>query len=182
MSTIRSIATAQAEVDRVVREALARIPDRYRETLVLYYCENRSIREVAATLGIAEDAAMQRLSRGRRYLAAGVNELVERSLRADASTSKDLRMAVLAALPHVDAPSPPRGSNMLKLAIAAARHCRRRHHRCCRRSRALDVAQRPAPTTTVAAKPRAAAPTHAIQPPRDCARPRRTLAHASACR
>src|SRR6187551_2085983 len=38
--------TAQAEVDRVVREALARIPDRYRETLVLYYCESRSIREV----------------------------------------------------------------------------------------------------------------------------------------
>ena len=59
-------ATAQAEVDRVVREALARIPDGYRETLVLYYCESRSIREVAGVLGVSEDAAMQRLTRGRR--------------------------------------------------------------------------------------------------------------------
>src|SRR5262245_46553265 len=73
-------ATAQAEVDRVVREALARVPEIYRETLVLYYCENRSIREVADALGVAEGAAMQRLTRGRRYLADGVNELVERSL------------------------------------------------------------------------------------------------------
>ena len=114
--------TAQAEVDRVVREALARIPDRYRETLVLYYCESRSIREVAATLGIAEDAAMQRLSRGRRYLAQGVNELVERSLSSQTTRDhkKDLRMAVLAALPHVETPAPPRGSTMLKLAIATA--------------------------------------------------------------
>lgn len=112
--------TAQAEVDRVVRDALARIPARYRETLVLYYCESRSIREVAATLGIAEDAAMQRLSRGRRYLAQGVNELVERSLSSQATRDpkKDLRMAVLAALPHVEPPAPPRGSTMLKLAIA----------------------------------------------------------------
>ena len=70
--------TAQAEVDRVVREALARIPDTYREALVLYYCENRSVRDVAAVLAISEDAAMQRLTRGRRYLASGVHDLVER--------------------------------------------------------------------------------------------------------
>jgi RNA polymerase sigma factor (sigma-70 family) len=116
-------ATAQAEVDRVVREALARIPDRYRETLVLYYCENQSVREVATTLGIAEDAAMQRLSRGRRYLADGVNALVERSLTRASETRgrKDLRMAVMAALPHVDPPSASTGStSMMKLAIAAA--------------------------------------------------------------
>ncbi|HSD86903.1 MAG TPA: sigma-70 family RNA polymerase sigma factor [Kofleriaceae bacterium] len=115
-------ATAQAEVDRVVREALARIPDRYRETLVLYYCENQSVREVATMLGIAEDAAMQRLSRGRRYLADGVNELVERSLRTTRGR-KDLRMAVLAALPHVEPPSPPlaaKGSTMWKLVLASA--------------------------------------------------------------
>ena len=111
-------ATAQAEVDRVVREALAGIPDRYRETLVLYYCENQSVREVATTLGIAEDATMQRLSRGRRYLADGVNALVERSLQQTRGR-KDLRPAVLAALPHVDPPV-ARGSTMMKLAIAAA--------------------------------------------------------------
>jgi RNA polymerase sigma factor (sigma-70 family) len=115
---------AQAEVDRVVREALARIPDAYRETLVLYYCENRSVRDVAATLGISEDATMQRLSRGRRYLASGVSELVERSLRG-ARPRKGLVAGVLAALPvampsHVDASPLREGSNMWKIGIAAA--------------------------------------------------------------
>jgi RNA polymerase sigma factor (sigma-70 family) len=116
-------ATAQAEVDRVVREALARIPDRYRETLVLYYCENQSVREVATTLGIQEDAAMQRLSRGRRYLADGVTALVERSLQQSSAATrgrKDLRMAVLAALPHVDPPTARGSTPMIKIAIAAA--------------------------------------------------------------
>lgn len=117
-------ATAQAEVDRVVREALARIPERYRETLVLYYCENRSVREVAAALGISEDAAMQRLTRGRRHLASGVTALVERSLRGGRAR-KGIAAAVLAALPvvgvpRVDASPRAEGSTMFKLGIAAA--------------------------------------------------------------
>jgi RNA polymerase sigma factor (sigma-70 family) len=117
-------ATAQAEVDRVVREALARIPDGYRETLVLYYCENRSIRDVAAVLGVSEDAAMQRLTRGRRYLASGVSDLVERSLKG-ARPRKGFVAGVMAALPvigvsRVDASPNPEGSTMLKIGIAAA--------------------------------------------------------------
>jgi RNA polymerase sigma factor (sigma-70 family) len=117
-------ATAQAEVDRVVREALARIPESYREPLVLYYCENRSVRDVAGALGISEDAAMQRLTRGRRYLASGVSDLVERSLRG-ARPRKGFAAAVIAALPltrmsHVDASPNPEGSTMLKVGIAAA--------------------------------------------------------------
>ena len=116
--------TAQAEVDRVVREALARIPDTYRETLVLYYCESRSIRDVAAALGISEDAAMQRLTRGRRHLASGVSELVERSLES-ARPRKGFAAAVVAALPltaasHVDASPRTEGSTMFKFGIAAA--------------------------------------------------------------
>jgi RNA polymerase sigma factor (sigma-70 family) len=117
-------ATAQAEVDRVVREALARIPDGYRETLVLYYCENRSIREVAGVLGVSEDAAMQRLTRGRRYLASGVSDLVERSLTG-ARPRKGFVAGVMAALPvlgvsRVDASPNPEGSTMLKIGLAAA--------------------------------------------------------------
>lgn len=116
---------AQAEVDRVVREALARIPETYRETLVLYFCENRAVRDVAAALGISEDAAMQRLARGRRYLANGVTALVERSLR-NARPRKNLVAAVLGALPVVSVSrvdASPRtageGSTMLKVGIAA---------------------------------------------------------------
>jgi RNA polymerase sigma factor (sigma-70 family) len=116
--------TAQAEVDRVVRDALARVPDTYRETLVLYYCENQSVREVADALGIAEANAMQRLTRGRRYLAYGVHKLVERSL-GSARCAKNLAPLVIAALPlaipsRVDASTPGKGSTMLKVAVVAS--------------------------------------------------------------
>jgi RNA polymerase sigma factor (sigma-70 family) len=114
-------ATAQAEVDRIVREALTRIPETYRETLVLYYCESRSVREVAVTLGISEEAAMQRLTRGRRHLANGMTELVERAL---SRPRKSLVAAIVAALPfavpsHASAAPTSGGSTMWKIAIAS---------------------------------------------------------------
>jgi RNA polymerase sigma factor (sigma-70 family) len=115
---------AEAESERVVRDALARVPETYRDVLVLYYREQRPVRAVAAELGISEAAALQRLARGRQYLADGVTDLVERSLRAPASR-RNLAAVVLAALPAV-APSPveaathSHGGTMLKIAIAAA--------------------------------------------------------------
>jgi RNA polymerase sigma factor (sigma-70 family) len=118
---------ASRDAERVVREALARVPDSYREVLVLYYREERSVRDVATALGITEDAVMQRLSRGRRHLADSVTSLVERSLRSDATSRprRDLVAAVLAAIavlaipPRVDASPAAKGSTMLKLALAA---------------------------------------------------------------
>lgn len=119
---------ARGQVERLVREALGRVPPAYREVLVLYYRDNQSIRDVADALGTSEAAVMQRLSRGRRYLADGVTSLVERSLRGE-RPRRDLVAAVLAAIaviavaPHVDAkprpPGRPKGSTMLKLALAA---------------------------------------------------------------
>jgi RNA polymerase sigma factor (sigma-70 family) len=118
---------ARGEVERLVRDALERVPETYREVLVLYYRENQSIRDVAAALDTSEAAVMQRLTRGRRYLADGVTSLVERSLRGE-RPRRDLVAAVLAAIaviavaPHVDAkprPKGPKGSTMLKLALAA---------------------------------------------------------------
>ena len=119
---------ARGQVERLVRDALDRVPDTYREVLVLYYRENQSIRDVAEALGTSEAAVMQRLSRGRRYLADGVTSLVERSLRGE-RPRRDLVAGVLAAIaviavaPHVDAkprpPGRPKGSTMLKLALAA---------------------------------------------------------------
>lgn len=117
-------ATARGEAERVVREALARVPAAYREVLVLYYREGQSIREVAAALGMTEAAAMQRLSRARRYLADSVHALVVRSLQ-DPPRRRDMVAAVLAAIvamtvaPRVDA-STTKGSTMLKLALAAS--------------------------------------------------------------
>ena len=120
---------ARGQVERLVRDALDRVPETYREVLVLYYRENQSIRDVAEALGTSEAAVMQRLSRGRRHLADGVTSLVERSLRGEQRPRRDLVAAVLAAIaviavaPHVDAkprpPGRPKGSTMLKLALAA---------------------------------------------------------------
>ncbi len=54
--------------DREIAAAVARLPARYREPLVLFYYEHCTVKEVAATLAVHEDTAMQRLSRGRRKL------------------------------------------------------------------------------------------------------------------
>jgi RNA polymerase sigma factor (sigma-70 family) len=115
---------SQAQAERVVGEALARVPDIYRDVLVLYYREQRSIRDVASTLGIREAAALQRLARGRQYLADGVSSLVEKSLRG--LPRKSLVAGVVAALPlivpsHVEAATRASGgsTNMfIKVAIA----------------------------------------------------------------
>ncbi|HTR49269.1 MAG TPA: sigma-70 family RNA polymerase sigma factor [Kofleriaceae bacterium] len=116
--------TAAAEAEAVVADALARVPERYREVLVLYYREGRSIRDVAETLGLTEANAMQRLTRGRRYLADGVTKLVERSLsgtrpRRDVVAGVLAAIATFGAISRVDA-SPPKGSTMLKLALASS--------------------------------------------------------------
>lgn len=115
---------AEAESERVVRDALGRVPETYRDVLVLYYREQRSVREVAAALGLSEAAALQRLARGRQYLADGVTDLVERSLRASRGT-RNLTAIVLAALPAVaasraEAATQSHGGTMLKLALAIA--------------------------------------------------------------
>lgn len=116
----------RADAERIVRDALARVPEKYREVLVLYYCDNQSIRGVAETLGISEDAVTQRLSRGRRYLADGVTALVETSLRG-ARPRRDLVAAVLATVAaivipsRVDAhPMKAKGSTMFKLTLVAS--------------------------------------------------------------
>jgi RNA polymerase sigma factor (sigma-70 family) len=116
---------ARADSERIVRDALARIPEKYREVLVLFYRENQSIRDVAQTLGIGEAAVTQRLSRGRRYLADGMTELVETSLRG--RPRRDLVAAVLATIVVIEIPSrvdaaslKTKGSTMMKFAIAAS--------------------------------------------------------------
>ena len=115
-------AVSEAQAERVVGEALARVPETYRDVLVLYYREQRSIRDVARALDISESASLQRLARGRQYLADGVNTLVEKSLRG--LPRKSLVAGVVAALPmivpsHAEA-SPTHGGNMfIKIAIAA---------------------------------------------------------------
>lgn len=117
-------AASDAESERLMREAMSRVPETYREPLLLHYSEGLSVREIADVLELSEAAVMQRLSRGRQYLAAGVTDLVERALRAQ-RTRRSLVAAVLAALPLVvpspaDASTSSSGGHMLKLALVAA--------------------------------------------------------------
>lgn len=116
-------AVADAEAERIVRDSLARVPETYREVLVLFYGEGLTTREIADALELSEAAVQQRLSRGRQYLADGVNDLVERALRG-AARRRNLVAAVLAALPMlpspVEAAPTSSGGHMFKLALAAA--------------------------------------------------------------
>src|SRR5205823_6220336 len=68
-STTPFEAISDAETDRIIAAALGAVPDVYREPLVLYYYEERSITDVARSLGITPATTNKRLSRGRRYLA-----------------------------------------------------------------------------------------------------------------
>ena len=51
-----------------LHEAIQRLPDNYREAIVLYYLDGRKCANVAASLGIAEPAVRQRLVRARAML------------------------------------------------------------------------------------------------------------------
>lgn len=146
--------TADSEVEKVVSRAIARVPIACRDVLVLYYRENQSTRDVASALGITEDAVMQRLSRGRRYLAAEVTQIVERTL-AGRRQRRDLVAAVLASIALISLPSrvdasPTKGSTMLKMSLAASA--------LIAAGAGGYLATRPSPTETPAPAPRAAAP------------------------
>lgn len=79
-------------------QALAQLPEAYREPLVLYYRENRSVEHVAVALDLSEDAVKQRLARGRKLLQEQVLALVENAL-ARTTPGKAFTLGVLAALP-----------------------------------------------------------------------------------
>ena len=78
--------------------SLEKIPELYREPLVLYYREHQSIEHVAEALDLTEDAVKQRLSRGRKLLQDEVQMFVEGALRRTAP-GQAFSGAVLAMLP-----------------------------------------------------------------------------------
>jgi RNA polymerase sigma factor (sigma-70 family) len=91
------VASAREEA-AIVEQALAAVPETYREPLVLFYREDQSVQNVADALGLSPDAVRQRLSRGRDMLRDQVEAVIERSLRRTKPTSA-LTIAIMAALP-----------------------------------------------------------------------------------
>lgn len=117
-------AVREQQVEQLVDTALAKIPEAYREILVLFYYEQQSTKAVAAALGVREDVVHQRLSRGRRQLATVLEHQVEAALERRRSR-RDLAACVLAAIALVPgrAHATTKGVTMLKLGgftVAAA--------------------------------------------------------------
>ncbi len=82
----------------ILWRSLERIPEIYREPLVLFYREHQSIEAVAQSLELTEDAVKQRLSRGRKLLHEEVLAFVEGALQKT-NPGKVFTLGVLAALP-----------------------------------------------------------------------------------
>ncbi|HWB54175.1 MAG TPA: RNA polymerase sigma factor [Tepidisphaeraceae bacterium] len=89
---------ALAEENELLWRTLSRIPQPYRETLVLYYRQGRSTSEVAAAMETTDEGVRQRLARGRNMLREEMAAMVERNLAATAP-GQEFSLAVVAALP-----------------------------------------------------------------------------------
>lgn len=89
--------------------ALERVPELYREPLILYYREHQSVEHVAVALDLTEDNVKQRLARGRKILQEQVLTFVEGAL-ARSTPGKVFTITVLAALPALVAPTPAKAA------------------------------------------------------------------------
>jgi RNA polymerase sigma factor (sigma-70 family) len=76
------------ESQQQVWDALCKIPLQYRAPLVLYYREEKSIRQVAHFFEITESAAKKRLSRARGMLRESIERDLERTLRISSPSSQ----------------------------------------------------------------------------------------------
>jgi RNA polymerase sigma factor (sigma-70 family) len=108
------------EEEAILWRSLERIPENYREPLILFYREHRSIEHVAAELELSEDAVKQRLSRGRKLLQDEVQSFVENALRRTAP-GQVFSGAVLAALPVAAGATATAGAALGAKSTAAAK-------------------------------------------------------------
>ncbi len=92
------------EEQAILWRSLERIPETYREPLILFYRENQSVERVAAALELSEDAVKQRLSRGRKLLQDQVAAFVEGALHRT-SPGTAFTTSVLGALPALTVPA-----------------------------------------------------------------------------
>jgi len=90
--------TISREEEAILWRSIERIPESYRQPLVLYYREHQSVENVAAALDLSQDTVKQRLSRGRKLLHQQVLAFVEGALERT-SPGKAFTIGVLAALP-----------------------------------------------------------------------------------
>jgi RNA polymerase sigma factor (sigma-70 family) len=92
--------TVSAEESALVWEAVTGLDENYRLPLVLFYREQQSVAAVATALDISEDAARQRLSRGRTLLREALARRVE-NIFVRTRPGPVFTAGVVAALPPV---------------------------------------------------------------------------------
>jgi RNA polymerase sigma factor (sigma-70 family) len=90
--------TITNEEQAILWRSLERIPETYREPLVLFYREHQSVEAVAEKLELSPETVHQRLSRGRKLLAGEVTAFVEGAL-ARTNPGQAFTLGALAALP-----------------------------------------------------------------------------------
>ena len=86
------------EEEQILWRSLEKIPQIYREPMILFYREHRSVEAVAQELDLTEETVHQRLSRGRKLLQEQVLAFVEGAL-SRTNPGKAFTLGVLAALP-----------------------------------------------------------------------------------
>jgi RNA polymerase sigma factor (sigma-70 family) len=86
------------EEENILWRSLERIPEIYREPLILFFRQDRSVKQVAAALELSEDAVKKRLLRGRNLLQEEVRALIEGALERT-KPGKAFTVGVLSALP-----------------------------------------------------------------------------------
>ncbi len=96
------------EEQAILWRALERVPELYREPMVLYYREHCSVEHVAVALDLTEDAVKQRLARGRKILQEGVLAFVEGAL-SRSTPGRVFTLGVLACLPVMAPPAEAAG-------------------------------------------------------------------------
>ncbi len=88
----------RAERNRLVVEALQKIPEKYRLPLVLNIRSGMTTAEIARLLEISESTFYQRLSRAKKFLRIELEHQVEHAIRAT-GPGEFFSLSVLAALP-----------------------------------------------------------------------------------
>ncbi len=87
-----------AEQNALVGAALQKIPENYRESLILFYRGEQSTKQIADALDITEEAARQRLSRARKFLRKELERQVA-DVISSSGPGEFFSLAVIAALP-----------------------------------------------------------------------------------
>jgi RNA polymerase sigma factor (sigma-70 family) len=76
------------ETEEFVYQALGRIPQQYREPLILFYWHGKSVRQVAEFFELSEEAAKKRISRAREMLRGNIETMVEQTIAATSPAEK----------------------------------------------------------------------------------------------